>query len=69
MKFYLEYKNIKDVSLDECDEGFKINFSLNKKNIMKGGIFIDVYNENGESEKRIFTKIREFFNNYKNEEI
>ena len=69
LKFYLEYKNIKDVSLDECDEGFKINFSLNKKNIMKGGIFIDVYNENGESEKRIFTKIREFFNNYKNEEI
>ena len=70
MKFYIEYKNIKDVSIDECDEGSKINFSLNKKNIMKGGNYIDISSDNDtDLDKRIFMKIREFFNNYKNEEI
>ena len=70
LKFYIEYKNIKDVSVDECDEGSKINFSLNKKNIMKGGNYIDISIDNDvDLDKRIFMKIREFFNNYKNEEI
>jgi len=70
LKFYIEYKNIKDVSIDECDEGSKINFSLNKKNIMKGGNYIDISSDNDtDLDKRIFMKIREFFNNYKNEEI